>query len=414
MKKTIELHKRWKDDPSKGEVFTPEELVREMLDKIPTSVWENPMSTFLDPCMGKGTFLIDILRRLTTIYGYSKEDAMSRIYGYDVRVKYINYLKRGGFKNVFHKDFLSEEFNMKFDVVIGNPPYQENTGKKGKTAATLWPRFIQKSLETLLNVDGFLVFVTPLSWMGPGKQLIRNRHMPSYFTSNKLLYLNTKCGEHFKVGSTFSYYVVQKVFGYNEDEKIPSNTVIETNDSKFSFDYTSMNLDFFPIINSLDELSIINKFFSYGEKLLLKSSSLTRSDKEWVSNLQNDEFSYPVKHTNTQNLFSSKEPEAYGVNKVILNSTGNFNPIYDEGLLGTTQITRWIEVENEIQGTNLIKFLNSKVCKFVFEKCRWSGSDSKKIYEMIPNIGFNNEFSDEELFLLFSLSEVEKKLLTNE
>ena len=36
MKQTIELHKRWKDDPSKGEVFTPIELVQEMLDKILT------------------------------------------------------------------------------------------------------------------------------------------------------------------------------------------------------------------------------------------------------------------------------------------------------------------------------------------------------------------------------------------
>ena len=92
MKNTIELHKRWKDDPSKGEVFTPIELVKEMLDKIPVSVWENPTSTFLDPCMGKGTFLVEIVNRLVYIYGYSKEDAISRVYGYDVCVKYINYL----------------------------------------------------------------------------------------------------------------------------------------------------------------------------------------------------------------------------------------------------------------------------------------------------------------------------------
>lgn len=92
------------------ETYPTEELVREMIDKIPLSVLVNPNSTFLDPCMGKGTFLVDILRRLTTIYKYSKEDAVSRIYGYDIRVKFINYLKRGGFKNIFYKDFLKQDF----------------------------------------------------------------------------------------------------------------------------------------------------------------------------------------------------------------------------------------------------------------------------------------------------------------
>ena len=117
---------KWKADPSKGEVFTPIELVNEMLDNISESVWRNPESTFLDPCMGKGTFLIEIVRRLTYIYGYTEVDAKSRVYGYDVRVKYVNHLQRRGFVNVRHKDFLCEIIKMEFDSVVGNPPYQEN------------------------------------------------------------------------------------------------------------------------------------------------------------------------------------------------------------------------------------------------------------------------------------------------
>ena len=91
--------KRWSPDPSKGEVFTPIELVSKIIDKIPLEVWNNPKSLFLDPCMGKGTFLIEIVRRLVDIYGYSELDAKSRVFGFDIRVKYINYLKRRGYVN---------------------------------------------------------------------------------------------------------------------------------------------------------------------------------------------------------------------------------------------------------------------------------------------------------------------------
>jgi len=55
--------KKWKPDPSKGEVFTPIELVNLILDEIPSDVWLNSKSNFLDPCMGTGTFLSEIVRK---------------------------------------------------------------------------------------------------------------------------------------------------------------------------------------------------------------------------------------------------------------------------------------------------------------------------------------------------------------
>lgn len=57
--------------------------------------------------MGKGTFLLEIVRRLVYIYGYTENDVKSRVFGYDVRVKFINHLQRRGFVNTRHKDFLN-------------------------------------------------------------------------------------------------------------------------------------------------------------------------------------------------------------------------------------------------------------------------------------------------------------------
>jgi type I restriction-modification system DNA methylase subunit len=47
-----------------GEVFTPPELVNEILDQLPADVWQDPTKTWLDNSCGAGAFLIEVKRRL--------------------------------------------------------------------------------------------------------------------------------------------------------------------------------------------------------------------------------------------------------------------------------------------------------------------------------------------------------------
>ena len=47
-----------------NEVFTPDSLINEMLDKLPEDVWSNPDKTWLDPCAGLGNFSVQVLKRL--------------------------------------------------------------------------------------------------------------------------------------------------------------------------------------------------------------------------------------------------------------------------------------------------------------------------------------------------------------
>ena len=46
----------------KGEVFTPPELVNEMLDRLPHEMWEENKK-FLDPAAGNGNMLLEVYRR---------------------------------------------------------------------------------------------------------------------------------------------------------------------------------------------------------------------------------------------------------------------------------------------------------------------------------------------------------------
>jgi|Laugrefabdmm15dn_1035133.scaffolds.fasta_scaffold08961_6 hypothetical protein len=66
-----------------GEVFTPTELVREMLEQIPINRFQDPAKTFLDNSCGDGQFLGEVLIRKME-NGSTFEQALSTIYGVDL------------------------------------------------------------------------------------------------------------------------------------------------------------------------------------------------------------------------------------------------------------------------------------------------------------------------------------------
>jgi type I restriction-modification system DNA methylase subunit len=66
-----------------GEVFTPTELVREMLEQIPIDQFQDPAKTFLDNSCGDGQFLGEVLIRKME-HGSTFEQALQTIYGVDL------------------------------------------------------------------------------------------------------------------------------------------------------------------------------------------------------------------------------------------------------------------------------------------------------------------------------------------
>lgn len=66
-----------------GEIFTPTQLVREMLDKLPSDCFDDMDKTFLDPSCGNGQFLSEVLI-IKLNRGYSFERSLRSIYGIDI------------------------------------------------------------------------------------------------------------------------------------------------------------------------------------------------------------------------------------------------------------------------------------------------------------------------------------------
>jgi len=154
-----------------------------ILEQKNPGIFSNKDFRWLDPCNGTGNFPICIYYRLMDGLQEEIPDKKERkrhiietmIYVCEIDSDNIEIYKQimKGKLNIYHDDYLSfspEYFSIdKFDVVIGNPPYQKNN-KEGSYGSSLpyYNEFITHSLD--IKSDRTM-FVTPSRWFAGGKGL---------------------------------------------------------------------------------------------------------------------------------------------------------------------------------------------------------------------------------------------------
>jgi adenine-specific DNA-methyltransferase len=140
-----------------GAVFTPNEIVNKMLDMLPKNVFEEKSDLkWLEPSVGDGNFVVEILKRKRNV----------NITCIEIYKPYCNAFSKKTKLNVLNMDFLEFNPTHKFDIIIGNPPYQKPNKKNKKSRggkSQLYMIFLQKCIE-LLNPDGYLLFIHPSNW----------------------------------------------------------------------------------------------------------------------------------------------------------------------------------------------------------------------------------------------------------
>ena len=474
---------------SNDEVFTPPEIVNQMLDMLPQELFKNPDTTFLDPACKTGVFLREIAKRLIKGLEPQFPDLQERIdhifhkqlFGiaiteltsllsrrgvycskypnsefsvsrFDTAEGNIRYKRiphtwkdgkciycgasqkeydRGGELETHAYEFIhtitpEKLFDMKFDVIIGNPPYQLSDGGNGASAKPIYHLFVEQAKKLKPR---YLSMIIPARWYAGGKGLDNFRN--SMLTDDRLRIMHdfvnaSDCFTGVEIKGGVCYFLWDR--DYHGDCTVFShsgNKIIST----MSRPLLEKNCDTFIRYN--DAIQILHKVQALQEKTFdtivsaRKPFGFATDFRNYAKNVdmahciklyaQKDigyiSRSQVEKNAEWIDLWKVYIPEAIGSGNM---ETDIVKPVLGEPKTACTETYVVVSpTTNKAMAENIISYINTKFFHFLLGLKKITQHTTSKTYSFVPMQDFSKTWTDEELYRKYQLNKEETAFIEN-
>lgn len=480
---------------SNDEVFTPPSVVNQMLDLLPQELFRNPDTTFLDPACKTGVFLREIAKRLIEGIEPQIPDLQERIdhiyhkqlFGIAITEltsllsrrgvycsKYPNsefsvtkFVKPEGnirFKRIIHNwkndkciycgasksqydrdeelethayEFIhtikpEEICNMKFDVIIGNPPYQLSDGGAQASAIPIYNKFVEQAKK--LN-PRFLCMIIPARWMTGGRGLDSFRKDMINDKSMEVLHDfadSNDCFSGVEIKGGVCYFLRNsqyngkcKIYRHNGDEIRESERyLVEDGDEIFVREDRLISIknkvgitdktSFENIVSSMRPYGLRGDVFKNPYKYKLPAMAESpKTGYNSVIGLENLKRTYryipkdyplPVNNNklNKWKLFVARN---WGI--------GSFDDIPSSPIVagpGELCTETFVEIgpfNSKEEVENVLSYLKTKFFRALVAIRKQDQGSSKAVYHYVPIQDFSKSWTDEELYKKYRLTDDE-------
>ncbi len=338
--------------------------------------------------------------------------------------------------------------DMKFDVIIGNPPYQLGVGNEGGNSAkakAIYHLFVSQAIK--LN-PRYITMIIPSRWMTRSTEGIPDTWIDEMLNSNKIKilhdYINSSnCFPGVDIEGGICYFLWEKNFQGECEYKLHKNDMF-IEEYKGYLNANNVGI----VIRDTNAISIIEKIEKIESNYLLKDScnfSSLVSPKDFFTNKLtltsswNGYKEYPdnvynIKYYLNKNIHKipygwinptdiSKNIKSSKLHKVFIPAArGGANegdnqilgvPFYGEPNSVCSQTYLVIGYNPELhnftkeQCMNIISYIKTKFFRYLVSIKKKTQNGPRGVYQFVPLQDFNEEWTDEKLYKKYGLTQDE-------
>ena len=414
-----------------GEVMTPITLVREMLDSLPKEVWSNPDLKWLDPANGAGTFPFVVIYKLMNGLSEWEPDEEKRykhivesmIYtcelqsrnvflwlcGVDPKDEYTTNTYWGSFLDEGFDKHMKDVWNIeKFDIVVGNPPYNDsNIGDNNKTK-NLYNLFTEKAIRD----SDKIIFITPSRWFGIENMKTFRENILKNGLKKVVICPDDVFGSNVSIDGGVSFFFIEKTH--------TGDVSIENKDGNIIGGILKGKILLSDKISTID--SILNKISKKSNLYLseiYKRPQLIKSNDKRFSENGIDVLASKGRVLKIDTDYDDSKQHFSKYKVVFEKTSGSFRKSGISGLdikypnILTTESIAYIPFNSLEESKSCLSYLKTKFTFMLRDIIQYDKNFNQYIFNLIPIVPFNREWTDEQLFDYFYLTEEERNIVLN-